>query len=181
MNTSRFSKIVLSLTILSIAAAIVYVLSAITGHLDLDWLQAPKGGPPYFVEATAMAADEVAEVESEITCSRNNAIVKAVQKVSPSVVSISTVQVQIVRDPWYDFFYPSNPGMKRLHYGLGSGVIIDKRGYILTNQHVIADADEIKATLPNGDEFEAKIVGSDYESDLAVLKVNSGCFHAVGT
>jgi len=130
------------------------------------------GGPPYFIERAA-ADTEVASTEAEITHSRNNAIVQAARKVGSSVVSVSTVQVEIVRDPWFDLFYPFRRGMERKHYGLGSGFIIDKRGYILTNQHVIEDADTIKISLANGEEFEARVVGADYESDLAMLKVDA--------
>jgi len=131
------------------------------------------GGPPYFIEgAAATGIEEKSATEAQITYSRNNAIVQSARKVGPSVVSVSTVQVEIVRDPWFDLFYPFRRGVERKHYGLGSGFIIDKRGYILTNQHVIEGADMIKITLANGEEFEAKVMGADYESDLAVLKID---------
>ena len=55
--------------------------------------------------------------------------------------------------------------------GLGSGVIIDERGYVLTNYHVIVRASRVSITLVDNREFEAKIVGTDPKSDLAVLKV----------
>jgi serine protease Do len=119
------------------------------------------------------AKAEINSIDSNVTSSRNNAIVKAAHAIGPSVVSITTTQVQIVRDPWFDLFYPFGQEYKQKNYGLGSGFIFDKSGYILTNHHVITDADSIKVTLANGDEFKAKIIGSDFESDLAVLKIDS--------
>ncbi len=150
MNVHGSSKFILILIILFTMAGGAYLLLEVGGRLGLYQTRMPEGGPPYFLEGTAVADDEVAAIEEEITCSRNNAIVQAAKKVGPSVVSISTVQIRTVRDPFYDPFFPRNPGMKRKSYGLGSGFIIDKRGYILTNQHVVEDADEIAVTLSNG-------------------------------
>lgn len=172
MNVRKFGKFTLILAILIATTVGVYFLFADGERLGLRQIRAPKGGP-YFIEGALVAADEIAATEDKITYSRNNAIVQAAKKMRPSVVSISTVQIRIVRDPRYDFYFFYNPGMKRKSYGLGSGFIIDKRGYVLTNQHVIEDADEIKVTLFDGTEFEAKIIGADYESDLAVLKIDS--------
>jgi len=126
---------------------------------------------PYFTEGVVKTIAETDSMESGITGPRNNAIVQAIRKIGASVVSISTMHV--VRDPWFEFFDPFG-NSERKYYGLGSGFIIDERGYIVTNHHVIADADVIKVTLSNGKHFEAKIVGSDQESDLAVLKIDSG-------
>ncbi len=165
---NRYSKFALIL-ILLVVLGTAYLLFD-RGLPGLRGERGSKGGPPYFIEGTDVAYENTL-AEDEITCSRNNAIVKSARKVGPSVVSISTIQ--IVRDPWFDLFYPFRRGMERKHYGLGSGFIIDKRGYILTNQHVIEDADEIKVTLADGSEFKARIMGADYESDLAVLKVDT--------
>jgi serine protease Do len=170
---SKFNKLVLTLILFTAGAAAVYFFLGAREHVGLErtWVQEDR--PPYFIEGAAATATEIASTEAQITGSRNNAIVRAARKVGSSVVSVSTIQVQIVRDPWFDLFYPFRRGIERKHYGLGSGFIIDKRGYVLTNQHVIEDADVIKATLANGEEFEAKIAGADYESDLAVLKIDA--------
>jgi len=167
---SKFGKLALVIALFVMLGA-VYVLIEMRGILwSRDGQSSRRDGGPYFMEATA-AAYENSLPEDSITCSRNNAIVEAARKVGPSVVSISTIQV--VRDPWFDLFYPFGRSMERKRSGLGSGVIIDKRGYILTNQHVIEGADEIKVTLADGSEFKARVIGADYESDLAVLKVDS--------
>ncbi|MET0013561.1 MAG: Do family serine endopeptidase [Sedimenticola sp.] len=103
----------------------------------------------------------------------------AVQLAKPSVVNIFTSKVTIERrsDPFHDpifqrFFgdrYTSKP-KKRLTTSLGSGVIINRDGYILTNHHVIASADEIEVVLANGKTLQAKVVGTDPDTDLAVIK-----------
>ena len=58
-------------------------------------------------------------------------------------------------------------------HGLGSGVIVTKDGYILTNNHVVDSADEVKVTLQDGREFTAKVIGRDPKSDIAVIKIDA--------
>lgn len=91
-----------------------------------------------------------------------NLIVNAVEKVSKSVVNISSVRM--VQDQLYRIF-PIE--------GAGSGVIIDKKGYILTNNHVIEGADKLKVTTTDGNTFEGKVKGTDDLTDLAVIKIQS--------
>lgn len=71
-----------------------------------------------------------------------------------------------------DFFRRQLP--RRPVYAVGSGFIVDKAGYIITNLHVIEDASRISVKLPSGQEFPAEVVGTDDETDLAVLKINAG-------
>lgn len=94
---------------------------------------------------------------------QNTPIVQAVQNVSPAVVGISNYANQ------RDIFRGTNHLVRR---GVGSGVIIDSAGYIVTNYHVIERAEVVLVTLDDGDEVEAEIVGSDPGTDLAVLKIN---------
>lgn len=102
-------------------------------------------------------------------------------KVTPAVVNIATkshIQVRenpLLRDPFFRrFFNIPNQPRKRSTQSLGSGVIIDaKKGYILTNHHVIDKADEITVTLRDGRHFSAKIVGSDPESDVSVIQIKA--------
>jgi serine protease Do len=115
--------------------------------------------------------------------SRENPVVRAVKKISPVVVNISSErQVRGRANPFFNF--PMNPffqdffdfGYQRRQTltSLGSGVIIDgDRGLILTNEHVVAQTDKITVVLNDGREFEADIVGTDPESDLAVLRINT--------
>ena len=101
-----------------------------------------------------------------------------VEKVTPAVVNISVAgskEVKAGMDP-FQYFFGNRRGpqtQERPFKGLGSGVIIDKdKGYVVTNNHVIDDADEILVTLKDGRQFEAKKIGSDAQSDVALLKID---------
>lgn len=101
------------------------------------------------------------------------------KKVMPAVVNISTkTQIQeaehpLLRDPFFrHFFNVPNQPRRRETSSLGSGVIVDaQRGYVLTNNHVIDKADQISVTLSDGRQLNAKLVGADPESDIAVIQV----------
>jgi serine protease DegS len=105
----------------------------------------------------------------------------AVHLAAPAVVNIFTQkQIDSPRNPLFDdplfrhFFNSSDvPHQQRMSSALGSGVIINNEGYLLTNNHVIAGAEEIIVSLYDGREVNAKLVGSDPETDLAVLKISS--------
>ena len=119
--------------------------------------------------------------------SRETAVVKAVREVSPAVVNISSVvEVRKRTSPFSGFginpffeeffrdFFDPRFERRREYTSLGSGVIIDgKKGLILTNAHVIQKTGTIKVVLQDEREFEARMVGADPDSDLAVLKIDS--------
>jgi Do/DeqQ family serine protease len=119
----------------------------------------------------------------EAGISRRNAVVRAVESVSDAVVNISSEYTAVEHvnpfagfgmDSFFrDFFERRFPARRRLT-SLGSGVIIDgERGFIITNEHVIAKTGTITVVLKDGREFQAEIVGADPESDLAVLQIES--------
>lgn len=91
-------------------------------------------------------------------------VVRVAREVGPAVVKVSTVTERET----YNFFFER---MIQRQQGLGSGVIFDPAGYILTNRHVVKDATQIKVVLTDGREFPATVVGHDYFTDLAVLKI----------
>ena len=111
------------------------------------------------------------------------------EKVNPGVVNISTTTVlKIPGNPFRQFFGPDEggpfgdffhhffggiPDREMKQQSLGSGFIIDKDGYILTNNHVVAGAEEIKVKLADGREFKARVVGRDSKTDLALIKISS--------
>jgi serine protease Do len=113
--------------------------------------------------------------------SRRNAIVMAAERVGPCVVSVSVLQTRVYRrsplgypfndDFFQRFFHPPMVEYREQVPGLGSGFIIDDRGYVLTNEHVVHDAEEITVTLTDGREMPGRLVGSDPTYDLAVIKI----------
>ena len=102
----------------------------------------------------------------------------AVEKAAPAVVNIYTTKVvqqrhPLANDPLFKhFFNRSGRARQHLERSLGSAVIVDKRGYLLTNFHVIKDADEILVMLQDGRQALASVIGSDSDTDLAVLKID---------
>ncbi len=103
------------------------------------------------------------------------ATIKVAEEIKDSVVAISSLQVIRVYSDVDSMFYDLFPElfgpstMERV--GIGSGVIIDEDGYILTNEHVVGPAQDILVTLSNGNEYHAKVVAVDYKADLAVIKI----------
>ena len=99
-------------------------------------------------------------------------------KVTPAVVNISTKTRVRARDPYFDdplfrqLFGDRGVPRERVEQSLGSGVVIDAaKGYVLTNHHVVGGADDITVTLQDGRDFKAKLVGSDPDTDVAVLQI----------
>ncbi len=109
-----------------------------------------------------------------ISDGRRNAIVTSIEKVSPAVVTLNVVEYQQERyiDPdFWGLFGRRYRTRDRAVEGIGSGFIFDDKGHILTNYHVIQDADEITSvTLPGGRELDVELVGSDERTDVAVLR-----------
>ncbi|GLS14663.1 DegQ protease [Hydrogenophaga electricum] len=99
----------------------------------------------------------------------------AAQAASPAVVSINTSKATETNpqtsDPWFRFFF-GDQGQSQRQSGLGSGVIVSPAGYILTNNHVIEEADQIEVLLNDGRRSPAQVIGTDPDTDLAVLKVD---------
>jgi serine protease Do len=115
-----------------------------------------------------------------VDASRRTALVTATERVSGAVVSISVRSRQDVRpqSPW-DFFFV--PEQSRVLEGYGTGFIIRPDGIILTNQHVVAKAERVVVTLPDGSDLPAKVLGEDPLTDIAVLRVDRKGLPAVTT
>ena len=110
---------------------------------------------------------------NEIKNSRETSITRAINNIGPSVVSINVEQStsSFSFDPFRGFIYPREIFPMK---SSGSGVIISPDGFILTNSHVIENADEITVILSDESEFEAEIIGRDPKTDIAVLRIKPG-------
>jgi len=110
-----------------------------------------------------------------VDVSRQNAITNAVKLVEPAVVSVNVIKTEVVRGAspfgfgFFDFF--GSP-MQRQVQSIGSGIIYDPEGYLITNAHVVSGATQIKVVLPDKREFDAGIVGMDQIHDIAKLKIS---------
>ena len=128
----------------------------------------------YSAESSRGEVTSPPTTQNAVTASRRTAIVTAVANASPAVVNISAVRSVETRtsfDEWFwgEITYPRRRALREV----GSGVIVDRNGHILTNHHVIRDADKITVTISDGREFKAQVVGYDLFSDLALLEVDT--------
>ena len=157
----RRSWLIFSQTVTVLLAAWFVVAS-----LKPEWLHRRPAGlaSVSLVEAPAPAAGAVPAGSLRL----------AAQKASAAVVSINTSKAaqksQNSGDPWFRFFFGDRESQPQA--GLGSGVIVSASGYILTNNHVVEGADEIEVILNDSRRTKAKVIGTDPDSDLAVLKIS---------
>ena len=161
----------------TVCLALLFVIST----LKPEWLASrsvlPSGGGTVMVQSTPDNAPGAV---------RANSYSDAVTKATPSVVNIFTskeVRAQrhpFLNDPLFRRFFGDQLGdQPERSSSLGSGVIVSSSGYILTNSHVVEAADEIEVLLADGRKLLAKQVGNDAETDLAVLRVESGQLPAI--
>jgi len=135
-----------------------------------------SGGRSPIQAPSASAADAT---KRDLGDSRRTAIVEAAQKVGPSVVTISVVQTRLVQtvpfgseffEPFFRDMIPSYRYREQIP-SMGSGFIISPKGYVLTNEHVVRGAEKITVTLPDGRSFPGRVVGSQQQYDVAVVKI----------
>ena len=146
-------------------------------------------GPVRMSQSGAIAAQSSwnsAQLQDDISASRQNAITQAIARVSPAVVSVNTSKLEeyyrqnpLSYDPFWRYFTPRYDRVLQRVQGLGSGFIFSRQGHILTNQHVVDRAEEIMVTLPGGKKYEATLIGEDFYSDVAVIKISGGDFDYV--
>src|SRR5437660_5266628 len=151
----------------TIAVAVLFVVTTFRP----EWLPARSSAAPAFTQsAPAML----------VSTSRSASYSDAVQRAPASVVNISTSKEirsprhPLLNDPVFRrFFGDQLPDEAQRASSLGSGVIVSTSGYVITNHHVVEAADEIEVTLADGKKLLAKLVGSDPDTDLAVLRVDT--------
>ncbi len=119
----------------------------------------------------ALAAGLPAAALAQNNSPRRTPVVAVVERVSPSVVNISAESIVREVDPFFGNFFGGS--RQRKSQSLGSGLIIDPSGIVVTNEHVIEGASKILVTTLDGRELEATVLGSDRDADLAVLKVQA--------
>jgi serine protease DegQ len=158
----------------TIAVAVLFVVS--TFHPE--WLPERAAGPAQLA-VIQQATPGAGAVEA------HGSLHVAVERATPSVVNVFTSkEIRTPRSPLFDdplfrrFFGDPGAESQRAN-SLGSGVIVSSGGYILTNNHVVEAADEIEVALPSGKKMLARVVGSDPDTDLAVLRVDASDLPAI--
>jgi len=163
-------------------AVLTLVAASIGGGLIAAFAVATHSNAPVYV--TAKAASNPSTKASEISSS----FADVIEKASPAVVNISSTRVikasdqkdgqggnPFMNDPFFRQFFGGQGARPRdqRESGLGSGIIVNPAGYILTNNHVVDKASVLKVTLLDGRQFPAKLVGADPQSDVAVVKIDA--------
>ncbi|MEO7151073.1 MAG: trypsin-like peptidase domain-containing protein [Burkholderiaceae bacterium] len=153
----------------TVAVAVLFVVAT----LKPDWLQRQSGS----VLPSVVSISSVPPVAMAASGISPSSYAAAARRASPSVVSITASKAP-QRDPRADdpvfqyFFGGGRPSQGEPQIGLGSGVIVSPEGYLLTNNHVVAGADDIEVKLADGREAKAKVIGTDPDTDVAVLKID---------
>ncbi len=176
MNQLNVRRVALALGVAGLVAG---------SALAASHLEGTKSKP-----APAAASVEMDETPIPREAGTHTSFAPIVKKVAPGVVKIVTTSKAVnasipegfgLNDPFWRRFFGDQFGQQgpnhqfnvpRQH-GLGSGVIVTKDGYILTNNHVVDSAEEVKVTLQDGREFTAKVIGRDPKSDIAVIKIDA--------
>ncbi|MPT51043.1 MULTISPECIES: Do family serine endopeptidase [Delftia] len=147
------------------AVTILVAAYFVVATLQPDWLRRGAVRSNAGIALLEAPATPVGEVSP-------GSFAPAAKKAAPAVVSINTskaVRHPRSNDPWFQFFFGDQGTQEQA--GLGSGVIISPDGYILTNNHVVEGADDIEVTLTDSRQAKAQVIGTDPETDLAVLKI----------
>lgn len=149
-------------------ATILLAAYFVVGTLKPEWL----GRRPFSGSGISLIEAPAARLGTS-SAPASGSFSAAAKKASPAVVSINTSRLAArdprSDDPWFKYFFGERGAQAQV--GLGSGVIVSPDGYILTNNHVVEGADAIEVTLNDSRHVQAQVIGTDPDSDLAVLKI----------
>ena len=158
----------------TIAVALMFVVATLKpGWLKREPEVVAAAPAPAPAEAPAVTLPAPVRSVSLIGGTAATSYAEAAKRASPAVVSITASRTARQADPTFNMFFGNRmrqPEARQV--GLGSGVIVSPTGYLLTNNHVIEDADDIEVSLGDGRNARAKTIGTDPESDIAVLKID---------
>jgi serine protease DegQ len=152
----------------TVAVAVLFVVST----FKPQWIQAVSWRQvmPGATVAVAPAAPSVSRMPSASVMGFRDAAQKAAPTVVSVVTSNSAAHNPRRNDPWFRYFFGDQEGQPQS--GIGSGVIVSPEGYVLTNNHVVERMDDIEVMLTDGRKATAKVIGTDPDTDLAVLKID---------
>ena len=154
----------------TVAVALLFVVAT----LKPEWLQRGSAAAP---ASQVVAVATAPQVSASGALPAAGSYAAAARRATPAVVSITAskapARAEQGNDPWLQFFFgdAARRQNQEPQVGLGSGVIVSPQGYLLTNNHVIAGADDIEVMLADGREARARVIGTDPETDVAVLKI----------
>lgn len=143
----------------------------------------PQEQPQHFASPNTLYAQNKFD---DVSTSRRNAITNAVAIASPAVVGINVTEIREFQyydpfaDPFFDYFFGGrrrqSPKVQQEVKSLGSGFLISSDGYVISNSHVIGNASKVVVTLTDGTKHDAKIIGTDDLTDIALLKIAGNNF-----
>ena len=156
----------------TVVVAALFVLQT----LKPEWLR--RGSASGWLPAPTLM--QVAPPDAKASAVAASGYALAARRAAPAVVSVTATKLARrnphADDPRFKFFFRDGPGGQAgeqpAQTGMGSGVIVSPEGYLLTNHHVVEDATEIEVQLPDGRQASARLIGSDAETDIALLKID---------
>ena len=155
----------------TVAVAVLFVVAT----LKPQWLPAGRDGTTLLPAPTLVQVAPAPAAAGSAAVHAAGGYARAAQRAAPAVVSVTATRVARrnphADDPRFRFFFGDQPPSAQ-QIGLGSGVIVAPEGYLLTNHHVVEDASDIEVQLADGRSTQARVVGTDPETDLAVLKID---------
>lgn len=111
--------------------------------------------------------------QNALYAAENTDFIKVAESSLNAVVHVKNISIKTIRDPHTEFFYGRSAERKFEQIGTGSGVIISSDGYIVTNNHVVQNATDIEITLNNKRKYKAKLIGTDANNDIALIKIDA--------